>query len=418
MKKVNPFYEENAVPVNGTFRSLKEMTLVPYNKDTASPYTKTRVILMNGTEFESNWFLHQFSRHCNNNELRRELAMVRRHEQQQQKMISSLKPIDESNLETTISYEQLAVDLTAILAKHVKDDNVKRALNFALLEDFDHLYRFSNLLMLEQGRSAKDITKEYTEIMPGRPTIAEHRCPKDSINKFICNLSADPFTKLATNIITGAEQQTMNFYMNIGNLHPTELGRRMYSEIAMIEEQHVSEYGSLLDANCTWLESWVMHEYTESYLYYSCFQDEHDPEIKKIYERLYLEECGHLKKASECLERFEGKSWKCLFPDGGDFPELLKFEGNVEYVRDVIKNTIFDTKDREGYISVSKLDKNSDFAKYNKMVNKSESTEPCHDVIEKAIKENEKDYRYEVSTHPIKELADRTSDNITVGRVV
>ena len=146
MKKVNPFEEENAIPVEDTYKDWKQLNLKPYDKNTASPYTKTRVILMNGTEFESNWFLHQFSRHCNNNELRREIAMVRRHEQQQQKMISSLKPIDESNLETTIAYEQLAVDLTAILAKNVKDDNVKQALNFALLEDFDHLYRYANLL--------------------------------------------------------------------------------------------------------------------------------------------------------------------------------------------------------------------------------------------------------------------------------
>ena len=217
MKKVNPFEEENYVPVEDTYKDWKQLSLKPYDKDSASPYTKTRVILMNGTEFESNWFLHQFSRHCNNNDLRREISMVRRHEQQQQKMISSLKPIDESNLETTIAYEQLAVDLTAILAKKVKDDNVKQALNFALLEDFDHLYRYSNLLEMEQGISAQNLTKEYTEIMPGRPTISEHRHPREAVNKFICNLMADPFTKLATNIITAAEQQT-TFGSAFGNI--------------------------------------------------------------------------------------------------------------------------------------------------------------------------------------------------------
>ena len=72
MKKVNPFEEENAVPVEDTYKDWKQLNLKPYDKNTASPYTKTRVILMNGTEFESNWFLHQFSRHCNNNDLRRE----------------------------------------------------------------------------------------------------------------------------------------------------------------------------------------------------------------------------------------------------------------------------------------------------------------------------------------------------------
>ena len=416
MKQVNPFEEKNAIAIDGTYKNWQQLNLKPYDKNQASPYTKTRVILMNGTEFESNWFLHQFSRHCNNNDLRREIAMVRRHEQQQQKMISSLKPLDESNLETTIAYEQLAVDLTAILAKHVEDENVKSALNFALLEDFDHLYRYANLLEMEEGISAKNITKEYTEIMPGRPTISEHRHPRDSVNKFICNIKADPFTRLATNIITAAEQQTMNYYMNIGNHHPTELGRKLYAEIAMIEEQHVSEYGSLLDTNCTWLESWVMHEYTECYLYYSCFADERDPEIKKIYEALYFEECGHLKKAAEMLEKHEGKHWSCLFPNGGAFPKLLKFEGNVDYVRDVIKCSIEFTKNREGYIKSSELSDKSDFKKYNKQVNKKPADVASHIVIEKYIKKNGKDYRYQTSEHPIKDLRSRTEDNILVGR--
>jgi len=416
MKTINPFYEKNAVPIDGTFKDWKKLNSKPYNKKTASPYTKTRVILMNGTEFESNWFLHNFSRHCTNNELRREIANVRRHEQQQQKMIASLKPLDETDLETTIAYEQLAVDLTAILARHVKDDNVRNALNFALLEDFDHLYRFSNLLNVEQGISAKDLTKEYTEIMPGRPTISEHRHPFDSINKFICNMSADPFTKLTTQIITAAEQQTMNYYMNIANFHPSEMGRKLYTEVAMIEEQHVTEYGSLLDTNATWLECWVMHEYTECYLYYSCYEDETDPNIKKLYHELYLEECGHLHKAAEMLKIHEGKDWLCLFPCGGDFPELLKFEGNIEYIRDVIKNTIYFTKNRETYIDSREISPRSDFKKYNKQVNGGASTDPSHEATLSHIKKFGKDYRFETSAHPVKELTNRTEDNTSIGR--
>ncbi len=415
MKKINPFEEENAISVD-TFKEIKELNLKPYDKNKADPYTKVRVILMNGTEFESNWFLHQFNRHCNNNDLRREIANIRRHEQQQQKMIASLRPLDETDLETTISYEQLAIDLTAILAKHVKDENVKSALNFALLEDFDHLYRFSNLLETEEGKDAREIVGKYTEIMPARPTIAHHRHPFDSINKFICNIASDPFTKLATNIITGAEQQTMNYYMNIANIHKSEMGRKLYSEVAMIEEQHVTEYGSLLDANCSWLENWVMHEYTECYLYYSMFEDETDPAIKEVYGKLYLEECGHLQKAAEMLEKYEGKNWRCLFPDGGCFPELLKFEGNIDYIRDVIKNTITLTKDREGYTEVSKLSDKSDFKKYNRKVCKNADEIPSHNVISDHISKHGEDFRFETSPHPISELRDRKVDNTEIAR--
>ena len=40
------------------------------------------------------------------------------------------------HLRHTIGYEQLAVDLTAHLAKRVDDADIKGALDFALLEDF------------------------------------------------------------------------------------------------------------------------------------------------------------------------------------------------------------------------------------------------------------------------------------------
>ena len=162
MKKVNPFLEENAIPYDSKFKNWQELNLRPYDKESATPYTKTRIILMNGTEFEQNWFLHRFYRCCNNNALRREISNIRRREQQQQKMIASLKPIDETNLETTIAYEQLAVDLTAILAQRVKNNDIKNALNFALLEDFDHLYRYANLLEMEEGKTSKDLVGGYT----------------------------------------------------------------------------------------------------------------------------------------------------------------------------------------------------------------------------------------------------------------
>ena len=113
----------------------EKLWAAPYNKNEVDPYTRTRIILMNGTEFENVWFSHQLSRNLGDNELRRKLALIRRSEQQQQKLIAHLKPADETALEHTIGYEQLAVDLTAHLAERVTDPNVKGALDFALLED-------------------------------------------------------------------------------------------------------------------------------------------------------------------------------------------------------------------------------------------------------------------------------------------
>ncbi len=415
MKIVNPF-KEKSVSIEKTYENWKKLAATPYHPKTTSPFTKVRIILMNGTEFEANWFSHQFHRHCNNNDLRRELSVIRRREQQQQKKLAALKPIEETILQHTIAYEQLAIELTAILAQNVKDKNVKKALDFALLEDFDHLFRFANLMEMDEGVKAENLVGDYTEIMPGRPTIAEHRYPMDDVKQFICNQTADLFTKLTVNIITAAEQQTMNFYMNQANFYKNELGRKLFTEIAMIEEQHVSQYGSLLDTNCTWLENWLMHEYVECYLYYSCWQDESDEYVKEIWRNFYFEECGHLQKVAELLEKYEGKQWSDVFPCGGDFPEPLKFGENKEYIRKVLKQTGCNTADLEGYAKVNALPEDAPFFKYNKAVNKPDSEVASHVVITKHISKFGTDYRKEDSVNPIPALRDRQSDNIEFAR--
>lgn len=415
MNKVNPFYEKGAVSVE-KFVAVDDYALKAYNKETTDPYTKTRIILLNGAEYEQTWFLHQMHRRCSCNDLRRDISLIRRHEQHQQKMISSLKPIDETDLETTIAYEQLAVDLTAVLAQHVTDDHVKNALNFALLEDFDHLYRFANLLESEQGVDAKKITGGYVEITPGRPTIAEPRHPIDEVNRHIVCETADPFTKLVVSIITAAEQQTMNYYMNIAGFHNSELGKKLYSEIAMIEEQHVTEYGSLIDTTCSDLECWLMHEYTECYLYYSCFVDETDAYIKDVFYKRYLEECGHLQYVAGLLQKYEGKPWQAVYTCGGDFPELLHLQGNIDYVRGVLAKTINYTRLGEGYVELKSLSDSAPYFKYQKMNIKKPENLPSHVVIKNHIKEFGQDYRYETKKNPVPSLMDRRVDNVDVAR--
>ena len=229
---MNPFNEKPR-SINKLFQNWQQMYPKPYNKREVDPYTKCRVILMNGTEFEANWFSHAFARHVEDNDLRRELANTRMIEKQQQLKISLLKPCDESILEHTISYEQLAVDLTSELAKREIDCYVKNSLDFALLEDFDHLYRYANLLEMEQGVFAERLVGRYTEIMPGRPTIAHHRYPKDNVKRGINAKTSDTQTVLNTMIITAAEQQTMNYYMNVTNFAKSDIGRRLYQEIVL-----------------------------------------------------------------------------------------------------------------------------------------------------------------------------------------
>ena len=90
----NPF-KENGMPIDKMFINWNKMYPESYDKHTVDPYTRLRVILLNGAEYEANWFMHEFNRNCNNNDIRRDLAFIRRTEKQQQMRMSDLKPIDE-----------------------------------------------------------------------------------------------------------------------------------------------------------------------------------------------------------------------------------------------------------------------------------------------------------------------------------
>lgn len=391
---MNPI-EHQTKTLDEYYLSFQKMYPKAYNKIKTDPYTKTRVILMNGTEFEAVWFMHQFARNCNQPEILQSLAKIRRQEQMQQKRIASLKPINESILETTIAYEQLAVDLTASLAIHEKDATNKKALNFALLEDFDHLYRFSNLLKMDKDIDAKTLVGEYTEIMPGRPTIVEHRYPSDDLKPSMCAKKADLFSKLAGCIITAAEQQTMNYYMNIAQWYKNDLGRKLYSEIALIEEAHVTQYESLNDPTMTFLEKWVFHEYTECYLYYSAYQDETDANIKKIWHEHFEMECCHLKEAIRLLEKFEKKKYDTVIGDGL-FPTLLQIGSHKDYIREVLETTVTLTAKNKDYVDIKKLKNDDDYFYYqNKIVEGDACCVPSVAVIKKAKQKLKKDYKYQ-----------------------
>lgn len=412
---MNPF-KIDPISVDKCICDLPTLATMPYDKEQVDAYTKLRAILMNGTEFEAVGFSHKFSRMCDNNDVRRSLAFLRRSEAQQQKRIANLKPINENQLEHTIGYEHLAVDLTAMLAKREKDPYVKQALDFALLEDFDHLYRYADLLEMQQGVKAQNLVGEYVEIMPGRPTIAEHRHPIDDIKYHIDNKQSDLMTILNVMTITAAEQQTMNYYMNIGVFYDaSSLGRELYNEIAMIEEEHVTHYGSLLDTNCSMYENLLMHEYCEAYLYYSCYMTEQDKKIKELWEQLFEQEVCHLHMAKQLLEKYDNKQWEQVIPNG-EFPELIEFKCTKDYVREVMQQVNL-TANKEGYVNAKDLDKESSFDKYQNLVIKDKKEVPSHRVIMDYIDKKGIDYRYQIGDHPIKELQDRKKDNTSVGRI-
>ncbi len=121
--------------------------------------------------------------------------------------------------------------------------------------------------------------------MPGRPTSEHHRAPQDDLRENYQKDQAELITKIHAALITAAEYQTHDYYMNIGPTFADPVARALYAEIASVEEQHVTQYGSLQDPGETFIEKWLIHEAMEVYAYASCAEQEDNPRIKAMWER-------------------------------------------------------------------------------------------------------------------------------------
>lgn len=328
-------WREQGIPLDKQFRSWKQRVKAPYHKRDVDPYTRARVILMNGIENECWAYSHHFARCTDNHEIKALLARTRMVEQQQQTTVNWLNPADQSVLETTIAYEQVAVDLTAYLARNEPDPYVREAFNFGLLEDFDHLYRYSELLDYLEGKDPDSILQGKTEILPARPTAEHHNDPEVMLRKHYEKNRALPLSKLHILTLLSGEQQTYLFYKSHGMEYGSRLARELYAEIGEVEEHHVTFYESLLDPGETYLERQVAHELMEVYNYFHCYTHETDPRIRQIWDEFLQMELTHLQLWGAMLRKYEGVEPEALF--GSKLTVEFKFQENKEYIRRVIE---------------------------------------------------------------------------------
>src|SRR5205085_10487850 len=134
----------------------------------------------------------------------------------------------------------------------------------------DHMCRHAAPHDRLEGKDAGNTLQGYTDVMPGRPTVVEHRAPEDDLRSWYDRATAAPVTKLNALTLMAGEHQTHDYYMTIGPLFSDPLARQLYAEIASIEEQHVTQYESIIDPRETWLEKWLLHAAGEVYRYWRC----------------------------------------------------------------------------------------------------------------------------------------------------
>jgi hypothetical protein len=328
--------KDKGTPLEKQRFTWQELVQPPYSKLDDDAFTRVRVILMNGIESEALRFSHACARM--NSDLQLALARVRRIEQHQQTLVNWLNPADQSPLETTIGFEQVAIEVTASVAESEPDLYLAQVYRFGLLEDFDHMYRYAALMDRVEGKDANTLVQSYSDILPGRPTSIEHRDPSDDLRRPYDRTQAALITKLHALTIMGGEHQTHDYYMTVGPMFADPIARQLYAEIASIEEQHVTQYESIIDAHETWLEKWLLHEATEVYNYYSCVEYENNPRIKRIWERFLEYELGHLRFVADLFERTEKRDAAEVL--SASLPKPIRYDSHRAFVRDTLRTEV------------------------------------------------------------------------------
>ena len=359
--EMNPL-KEKGIPVDKQLRSWHEIARKPFNKIEIDCYSRTRQILMNGIEVEAWNFKHNFARNCTDREVNKFLAQTRRIEDMQQSTVNWLTPSDQSVLETTLGYEQVAVDLTAWMAQNEPDSYVKETFDFGLLEDFDHLYRYSQWAYLEHGISPNAVVQGQTDIMLSRPTQNHHNDNALRLRKPYDKTTANPQTKVNIYTLVSAEQQTHNYYAEHGMEYGSQAIRETYAEIKDVEEEHVTMYESLIDPTESWFEKLLLHEFMEVCTYYNCMIDEDNERLKDIWEMFTAYEIGHLQIAAELYKKHEKRDPEEVI--GNKIVLPCRFKSQKDYVTKILVNEIDKRLDSQGgYIKISDLP--ADWASYN-----------------------------------------------------
>ena len=383
----NPL-KEKGIPVEKQIRNWHQIVGKPYNKTEVDCYTRTRQILMNGIEVEAWGFKHQFNRFMQNNNDKQLIASISRIEDNQQATANWMSPKDQSVLETTLAYEQVAVDLTAWMAQNEPDSYVKETFDFGLLEDFDHLYRYSQFAYMTEGIEPDNIVQNKTDVTIGRPTQHHHNNNGLRIRKNYDKSKALPQTKVNILTLLSGEQQTHNYYAEHGFAYADHVLREVYAEIKDVEEEHVTMYESLIDPTESLFEKLLLHEFTEVCNYYTCVEDETDERIKKTWELFLQLELGHLQVTSDLFKKYEKRDPEEVI--GSEIVIPCRFKSQKQYVKNILKTQVDKRLINEGgFSTIEKLP--DDWASYKVQQKQNEISSPTENAVLLAFTYNTKD---------------------------
>ncbi|MGC9670838.1 hemerythrin domain-containing protein [Planosporangium sp. 12N6] len=325
----NPL-EYNGIPLERQTRDWRELDVSPIDPEATDPYATCRIIAVNGVENEAIQFDFQIARNHADSDVRREMDYLASLSEQQHRVVHRLLPDVGSVLETALEYEHAAVDLDSWLARMEPDPQRREVYECDALEDFDHLYRYTDVLEMLRHRRADRVVDELTDVLPERAAAGQAPLRGEGGQE----PTTAPLSELNALTMLSVEQELSQFYRSARPGHVDPVTRPTYQEIGRVEEEQVARHQVLVDPSASWWEQLVIHEYNECYLYYSFLQQETDPRVRAVWE-LYLDmQLARLQLARDLLRRFEDRDADEVV--GSGLPEPLGFERNREFLRQLL----------------------------------------------------------------------------------
>ncbi|GII26050.1 hemerythrin domain-containing protein [Planosporangium mesophilum] len=329
----NPL-EYNGIPLERQTRDWRELDVSPIDAESVDPYVTSRIIAVNSVENEAIQFDYQIARNHADSDVRREMDYLGFLSEQQHRVANRLLPEAGSLLETALEYEHAAVDLDSWLARAEPDPQRREVYECDALEDFDHLYRYTDVAEMAGRRGAERVVDELTDVLPERPGAGQAPAEAERGRES----TTAPMSDLNALTMLSVEQLMRSFYRSADPNYADPLTRPAYREIGRSEEEQVARHQALVDPAASWWEQLVIHQYNECYLYYAFLQQESDPRVRAVWE-LYLDmELTRLRVARDLLRRFGGREVEEIV--GSGLPEPLGFERNRDFLRQLLASRL------------------------------------------------------------------------------
>ncbi len=329
---------ERGAPLDRQKFTWREMAGVPYSKLDDDAFTRVRVILMNGIEAEALRFSHALrsdepgAAHAPREGPARRAA-----------------PADDGELAQP-RRSVAARDDDRLRAGRHRGDGQRRAERARSVPRAGLSLRPARglrpplPLLRADGPRRGQGREQHPPELHGHPAGPTDRAsstarPRTTSVARTTAATAHPLTKLNALTIVAGEQQTHDYYMTIGPLFADPVARKLYAEIASIEEQHVTQYESIQrprrdDGSRSGCSTRRPRSTTTG----AAARPRTNPRIKAIWERFLDYELGHLQFVKELVQSIENRDPDELLP--AELPDPISYESQRDFVREVLENEV------------------------------------------------------------------------------